>query len=396
MTAMHSTALGWPWRVFAGFGITLAVLAGAGCQTLGYYSHAALGQLRVLTARQPVEAVLARLEQARQHDPRDEALHAQLTLARRLLGYAEAELGLVADGRYQSYVALDRPAVVWNVFAAPPLSLTPYQWCYPLVGCTPYRGFFNAAYADRSAQALERRGFETFVGPVAAYSTLGWFDDPLLSTFIGYPEAELAELLFHELAHGEVWLPGDVAFNESFATFVGRRGASQWLAASGRHEDIARRSSDHAARKRLLGLLAETRAALQQVYQAEVPDPKKLEAKTRVLEGARRCYAAYRSRLGGGRYDALMAGLNNARLASVAAYEDHVPGFARLFAESGGAWPEFYQRVRAIAELQPDARAAALAASGDEQIGEGGDDDRAHEIQCQPFLGHLLDGESAR
>ena len=247
------------------------MLAAAGCQTLGYYSHAALGQLRVLSARQPVSRVLARLETTRGNDPGAAALHARLTLSQELLTFAEDELALEVGGRYRSYADLQRPAVVWNLFAAPPLSLTPYQWCYPLVGCTPYRGFFNADYARRRAAVLKQRGFETYVGPVAAYSTLGWFDDPLLSTFIDYPEPALAELLFHELAHGAVWLPGDVAFNESFATFVGRRGAASWLAASGRDADMAARAAEHETRARLLGLLRQTRAALERVYAADAP-----------------------------------------------------------------------------------------------------------------------------
>ena len=256
---MHSTPSRRRWRVLLA-GLLLLPVAG-GCQTVAYYAHTALGQWRVLQAREPVDQVLADLEPRRDGDPAAAQLYRRLSYSQAVLDFAARRLALDADGRYRTYVALERPAVVWNVFAAPPLSLEPHRWCYPIVGCAPYRGFFDEAYARRRAEALARRGLETYVGPVAAYSTLGWFEDPLLSTFVAWTEPDLAALLFHELAHGEVWAAGDVAFNESFATFVGRQGLTAWLESRGESGALAARARAEADRARLLKLLDDVRSS---------------------------------------------------------------------------------------------------------------------------------------
>ncbi len=385
---MHSTASRSAWAVTA---LTVVMLAAAGCQTIGYYSHAALGQWRVLAGREPVTRLMERLRG--RDDPAARRLHQQLAFSQQVLDFAEAELGLEVGRRYRGYVELERPAVVWNVFAAPPLSLTPHTWCYPIVGCAPYRGYFDHSLAGRRAAALASRGLETYIAPVPAYSTLGWFADPLLSSFINWPEADLAELLFHELAHGVVWVPGDVAFNESFATFVGRQAVSQWLQRQGAGDTVSERRRAAADRLRLLDLLERTRTALMAVYDGDAERERKLEDKARILRAVAVCYAANRSRLGDGRFDALMDGLDNARLVSVSTYEDLVPGFAAVFAAAQGGWPEFFTRVRALAELDEAARRAALG-SGDEQIAETGDDRGAHQVECEALAGHFLDAEA--
>ncbi|MEQ8859579.1 MAG: aminopeptidase [Pseudomonadales bacterium] len=389
---MHSTASRSPWaRLVAGVVVLVAMSAMAGCQTIGYYSHAVLGQWRVLSGRQPVTQVLTALDG--RDDARSRQLREQLTLSQKVLDFAETELGLDVGRRYRTYVDLKRPAVVWNLFAAPPLSLQPHTWCYPIVGCAPYRGYFDEALAQRHAAVLAAQGLETYVAPVPAYSTLGWFADPLMSSFIGWPEPDLAELLFHELAHGVVWVPGDVAFNESFATFVGRRGLSEWLVGQGRVDLLEDRRDAALARGRLLDLLERTRAQLAAVYDGDADREHKLEAKARILSALDACYEGHRDGLGGGRYDALMDGLDNARLVSIATYEDQVPAFAGLFDEAGGRWPAFFDRVRGLAELDDPARRAALG-SGDEQVADAGDDDGSHEIQCESLARHLLDGET--
>lgn len=379
-----------------------ALLALSGCQTVSYYTQAVTGQWRVLAKREPVPAVLERLAPQRATDPQADLLYRRLVFTQAALDFAESSLALPVEGRYRSYVDLGRPAVLWNLFAAPALSLEPHQWCYPLVGCAPYRGYFDQAMAERSAAAFEARGLDTYLGAVPAYSTLGWFDDPLLSTFVTWPEPDLARLLFHELAHGVVWLPGDVAFNESFATFVGRRGLAEWRAADGTALSPTERIApgldgpafDGAVRAFRV-LLARTRSALESLYASSLPDPAKLRLKQQTLEAARLCYRTELAQPTGGLYDDFMNGLNNARLVSIATYEDLVPAFARLFDAEAGDWPAFFARVRAVAELAEPDRRRELGLSGDEQVAAGGDDHGSEQVQCEPLAGHLLDAEAA-
>jgi predicted aminopeptidase len=396
---MHSTPFRSFWAALVVFWVVAFVLLNSGCQTFGYYSQAASGQLRVLRDREPVSRVMAQLEQRRDGDPDAALLYERLEFTQRVLAFSEEELGLPVGERYRTYVDLRRSAVTWNVFAAPPLSLVPHCWCYPIVGCAPYRGYFDEAAARRQAAALERAGLETYVAPVAAYSTLGWFSDPLMSSFITWPEASLAELLFHELAHGVVWVPGDVAFNEAFATFVGRQGLAQWLEASGDSDGEARQQEGRAVWRRMLGLLEQTRLALAAVYRSHLPEAARTEMKAEVMAATRACYTEQRERLGRGRYDELVLGLNNARLASIATYEDLVPAFAALFESVEGRWDDFFAQVRALVE-QERVPTAWLKASAEEvlrhqQVAQGGDDDDTQQVECEPLSRHFFDREFA-
>lgn len=399
MMGRHSTPFRVVWAAVAAFGVTTFLLLNSGCQTIGYYSQAASGQWQVLRDREPVERVMATLEERRADDPEAELLYQRLAFTQRLLAFSEQQLAMPVGDRYRSYVDLGRPAVTWNVFAAPELSLQPRRWCYPLVGCAPYRGYFSEAAARREAAALERAGFETQVAPVAAYSTLGWFADPLLSSFITWPEPNLAELLLHELAHGVVWVKGDVAFNEAFATFVGRQGLAEWLHALGDHEGEQRQQQARLAWRRVLSLLERTSLALATVYRSHLPPSEQRALKAEIMAATRGCYAEQREQLGRGRYDALMAGLNNARLASIATYEDLVPAFRALFESVDGRWPDFFDSVRAIVEQEQVPvewlRASAADALRHQQIAEAGDDDRTYEVECEPLTRHFLDREFA-
>jgi predicted aminopeptidase len=395
---MHSTLFRVFWTALVALSVLLFVFLNSGCQTFGYYSQAASGQLRVLRAREPVHRVMAQLDKRREHDPEAALLYQRLAFTQQVLVFSEHQLELPVGDRYRSYVDLGRPAVTWNVFAAPALSLRPHRWCYPLVGCAPYRGYFDEKAARKQAAALERAGFETYVAPVPAYSTLGWFADPLMSSFISWPEPNLAELLFHELAHGVVWVPGDVAFNEAFATFVGRQGLAQWLEATGDYEGELRQQEARAVWRRMLSLLEGTRRALAAVYRSYLPESEQEQLKAQVMLATRACYADQRPVLGHGRYDALMLGLNNARLASIATYEDLVPAFAALFDSVDGRWSDFFDRVRALV-AQEQVPAAWLRASADElrhqQVAEGADDRHAHEVECEPLSRHFLEREFA-
>lgn len=326
-----------------------------GCATIRFYAQAAVGQASLLLARRDVQTVL--------RDPQTSPeLAAQLRLAQSQLRFAEAALALPVDGRYRSYVdGADYP--VWNVVAAEELALAPVPRCYPLVGCVIYRGFFSKRAATREAERLAA-AYDVHLYPVVAYSTLGWFDDPLLGSFIHFPPADLAELLFHELAHGVLFVPGDTTFNESFARFVGTEGAIAWLGAHG-GDALAQRQARRAAR-RVAGdfgrFLAHWRDRLQAMYALPITPDAKRRRKADTFTAMRTAYRACRPALGNGRYDAFMAApFNNARLLAFGAYEDLYEGFARLFHAVGGDWPRFFERVRALGATPQEERHAALA-----------------------------------
>lgn len=364
-----------------------------GCATLGFYGQAVGGQLRVLSARQSVQHLLEAPETPA-------SLRDDLLRTRQILLFAAQALGLPAKGRYDSFVATGRDAVVWNVFAAPELSLEPRRWCYPFAGCVPYRGYFRKESAQRHARRMRDRGWVVHVGGAAAYSTLGWFDDPLLDTFIDWSEGQLANLLMHELAHGKVWVRGDAAFNESLASFVGDAGARAWLA--DKPQALAAYAQDRLAEAGFERWLAQLRAALAAVYAADQPEAERRQGKAAVYAALRRCFLAHSQAFGSSRYARVVEhAVNNAYLASRSTYDRHVPAFARLFDDSGREWAEFWGAVDELAALPADARGEALhrldarhsTELGQQQIADAGDDEDANEIQCHPFPGHGAGGD---
>ena len=339
-----------PWRTVA-LVATLWLLGG--CAAFQYYAQAVAGQLELMRTSRAVESVIA-------HPGTPAALRERLLASGRIVEFAGTELGLDAGNAYRRYAGLDRPFVVWNLFAAPPLSLAGHRWCYPLVGCVPYRGFFDESAARKAAARFERRGYETHVAGISAYSTLGWFDDPLLSTFIRRSEAGLAELLLHELSHRRVWVRDDPVFNESFAQFAGEAGARLWFRHAGREAEFEQHLASREPWRRLRALLLETKAQLEAAYAREDDEGRRRE-KARVLESFRRYYRDHRPALGGGAFDGLVESVNNAYLVALGAYADWVPAFAALYREQGG-WAAFLEAVDALAELPPAQRTAALEA----------------------------------
>jgi predicted aminopeptidase len=277
--------------------------------------------------------------------------------------FAVNELALPDNASYQRYADLGRPYPVWSVFAAPEFSLELRRWCYPVVGCATYRGYFDQAAAESYAQALRAEGYEASVQGVPAYSTLGWFPDPLLNSFVNRGEGALAALIFHELAHQVVYAPGDSAFNEAFATAVEREGVRRWMDAHGTPEQRAAWAQYQARRDQFLSLLRNARAELATLYASGMPADAMRERKGRILAGLQRDYAALRASWGGwpgyDRYFAQSPG--NAHLGAVATYNDLVPGFEALLAAEGGDLPRFYARVRELASLPQPQRHAQLA-----------------------------------
>jgi predicted aminopeptidase len=327
----------------------------ASCQTVGYYSQAVGGQMELWRAAEPIDEIL-------EDENTDPALRERLGLVSEIRTFATEELGLPDGGSYRRYADLERPYVIWNVFAAPALSLDPVTWCFPIAGCVGYRGYFSEEGAQQFADGMRERGFDVYVGGVPAYSTLGWFDDAVLNTFIGYSDADLAQLIFHELAHQVAYAPGDTTFNESFATAVELEGVKRWMAASGREELSAAVETALGRHQDFLDLVMSTRAELEVIYQSEETDEVKLSQKVDAYSRLRDGYQALREEWGGySGYDLWFEGpLNNAQIGSVAAYNQLVPAFQQLLADKGGDMSAFYQAVTELTELSVEERRARL------------------------------------
>lgn len=333
----------------------LAALLLGGCATLDYYGQLARGQFELLRARVPVETLLA--------DPHTApALRQRLALALQARRFASAELGLPDNRSYRLYADVRRPYVVWNLFATAEFSVEPEQHCFPIAGCVAYRGFFNQGRARGAAALRSLQGQDTYIGGVEAYSTLGWFDDPILNTMLVWSDERLVALIFHELAHQRLYVRDDSAFNESFATFVERQGLRQWRAAQGLP---AAAPQGIRQREQLTGLVLASRARLERLYAGDLPEQRMRAAKRAEFERLRRDYRALRDRQwgGDGRYDAwIEAPLNNAKLLPFGLYDRWVPAFATLFRQAEGDWPAFYRRAAALGRLPDQARSEALAA----------------------------------
>jgi predicted aminopeptidase len=321
------------------FLILLSAAALAGCETVAYYGQAVGGQLALSAKARPVAQVLA-------DAGTPAALKARLQAALDIREFAARELGLPQDGAYRDYAELGRPYAIWNVVAAPEFALEPVQSCFPIAGCVAYRGYYDRAAAERHAAARRAAGYDVVVYGVPAYSTLGWLDDPLLSTFIDYPDAELARLLFHELAHHVVYVKDDSTFNESFAVAVEREGLRRWHAAHGRQGPSSQGREAFAAQ------VQATRRALQALYRLRVAPEEMRRRKHEALAPL----APRLARLRG--FESVEP--NNAVLALFAAYTQKVPAFERLLAEAGGDLARFYARVRQVASLPRAERDALL------------------------------------
>ena len=321
-----------------------------GCATVGYLSQSVQGHLDLLRAARSVPEWLADEHTAPE-------LRERLLLSQRIRDFAVRELGLPDNASYRRYADLGRPAAVWNVVAAPELSLTLKTWCYPVVGCVGYRGYFDRAAAAWASAALRGAGQEVSVYGVPASSTLGklpgeFFADPLLSTFIRYPEGELARLVFHELAHQVAYASGDTEFNESFATTVERIGSSRWLDREASAEAREEYERFDARRRDFKALALATRARLLAIYQGPGSDEDKRAAKAAAYAEMRAEHARLKAGpwAGYAGYDRWFETANNASLGVQAAYNALVPGFEALFRAQGGSFPRFYAEVERLAK----------------------------------------------
>ncbi len=357
------------WVASSALGALLLAGAAAclsGCANLGYYWQSATGHLRILQAMRPVDEWLA-------DESAPPRLKAQLALSQRIRAFASQELKLPDNASYQRYADLRRSAVIWNVVAAPKLSLELKTWCYPVTGCVSYRGYFDEAQARADAQRLLAEGYDAASYPVPAYSTLGYLNwlggDPLLNTFIHYPEVELARLVFHELAHQVVYAKDDTMFNESFATAVERLGVQRWLQAGASAQARADWERYRERRRQWRELTLSTREALKAAYDpaSQAHPDERLRRKEEVLARFRADYAKLRdswnvdparARL----TDEWVAQANNATFGALAAYDELVPGFEALFASVGGDWTRFYDEAKRLAALPKGTRHELLKA----------------------------------
>lgn len=341
-------------------GLTLATALG-GCG-LGYYAQSVGGHVDLMQRARPVEQWVA--------DPTTPAsLRERLLLTQRLRAFAVDELKLPDNASYRRFAELDRSAVVWNVVATPELSLTLQTWCFPVMGCVGYRGYFQRAPADQLAADLRAQGLDVSVYGVPAYSTLGWTNwlggDPLLSTFIRWPESELARLLFHELAHQVVYVADDTAFNESYATAVERLGLRRWLAGAGAAAQQEAAALE-ARRQDFRRITAQARRDLDALYRSRLAPDALRERKAERVQQLRDDHARLKAGpwQGFAGYDAWFTQVNNAALAVQGAYEDLVPAFERLFEREGRDFSRFHAAVVRLAALPAERRRAALQAFG--------------------------------
>lgn len=323
------------------------------CADLRYYAHVAHGESALLLRRRAVDNVIA--------DPAtDPKLAARLSLSQKARVFASSVLGLPQNRSYTYYVGLHRPYVAWNVYATPRFSVDAVPQCFPFAGCVAYRGWFSEKKAQQSAARLRVEGNDVYIGGVPAYSTLGWFADPILSSMMGWSDDDLVGTIFHELAHQLIYVKGDTAFNESYATFVENEGLREWHRSRGEPDSDGRAQ---AVEDGFTGLVLDLRRRLKKLYASGLDSTAMAAAKAHEIEAFRKRYAAWRDHYwpNDHRYDAWVAQpINNATLLPFGLYDRWVPAFAALFKQAGQQWPAFYAGVRALAKEPRAQRRLAL------------------------------------
>jgi predicted aminopeptidase len=345
--------------------LLLAACWAGGCAGPGYYVQAVDGHVALLRQRRDVAAVLA----AADTDPRTADLLEHAEAIRR---FATDTLALPDSDSYRQFVATGRAAVTWNVIAASEFSLDARRWCFVVAGCVPYRGYFEQDAAERFASRMRQQGWETWVAPATAYSTLGWFADPLLDTMLRHGETELAATIFHELAHQRLYIRGDTTFNESYASFVEELGVRLWLSSHGDNEGLKRWRDRLQTSMQIDVLLLRARGELASIYRSGLPEQRKRESKNTMLEQLRLDYQALAGTARGEAGAAADGGFNNARLALHASYRAGTCAFAELYEASGGNLERFHELAAKQSRLGASDRenwlnrqCAAVASGGD-------------------------------
>jgi predicted aminopeptidase len=321
------------------------------CSQLSYYYQAAKGQAQLLNKRQPVEDLLAAASTPSK-------LKQQLTKSQKIRRFAVQHMGLKDHGGFTQYADLGRTHAVWNVVAAPEFSIEPRTWCFPIAGCVAYKGFFEQEMALREQEKLRSQGNDVLVYGVSAYSTLGWFDDPLLNTFIHYADTELAALIFHELSHQVLYIKDDSEFNEAFATAVEHAMLESWLRSQGNNDQIQQLANQRLRHGRITELILDFRQQLNSAYLGEQP----AQDKVRLFEEMKRRYAEIQSQAEGTRYYDwwFSQPLNNAYLLTVSTYFRLVPAFRSMINQEGGDLLAFFESAKALSKKSKSERSLAL------------------------------------
>lgn len=324
----------------------LLALPLVGCSNLGYYGQSINGHFDIMNRREPIQQLLLKPEL-------QPALKTKLQLVLNVRDFASRELGLPDNGSYRSYVDLKRDYVVWNVFAAPEFSVKPKTWCFLFTGCVAYKGYFSKTDADAVAGRLKEQGLDVFVAGIDAYSTLGWFDDPVLNTFLRRGEAGLAGLIFHELSHQLLYVKDDTTFNESFATTVELEGVRRWLNKQGKKKKIRAYLTRKHRSDQFIKLILDYRERLENIYREPRTEREKRDHKKLAFVSMRKDYQVLKQNWRGYKaFDYWMKrDLNNAHLASVGAYHEYVPAFQLILKKLGHDLEKFYLEVERLADL---------------------------------------------
>ena len=338
------------------FGLTLLVALTSGCSTIGYYSQAVGGHLKLMSAREPIDELLA-------SDSTDPELRTKLQTLVDARQFAVDTLKLPENDSYNSYAATGRRYVTWNVVAAEEFSLSAKTWCFPVAGCVSYKGYFAEEDAKAYAAELSEQNLDVIIGGATAYSTLGWFDDPVLDTMLNGGDIRYVGTLFHELAHQVLYIKDDSNFNEAFASFVEQEGLRIWLADRGQQDRIERYNTILERSEGFTALLKTTRGKLVELYKQELSDEIKRERKQRVFDEMQSDYQLLKQSWDGySGYDGWFSReINNARLISVATYRRFIPAFAAMYLDANRDLDSFYKQAKKVAAMPTDERRKLMA-----------------------------------
>jgi predicted aminopeptidase len=327
--------------------IVLLSMAGlAACADIGYYLHSVKGHFNIIQQKRNIDEIL-------QDEAIPDQLKQRLRRVQDIRSFAFAELKLPESDSYTEFADLKRSYALQNLFAAEEFSVKAKQWCYPVVGCAGYRGFFDQQRLEAFVSELREQHYDVYVANVSAYSTLGWFDDPVLNTFINWPDELLAGLIFHELAHQQLYVDGDSRFNESFATAVQHAGVEKWLQQQGLEQQLERYRQRRANRQKVFDLIKQARVDLQALYQRDIADEEKRRLKLEYLQDLKQRYQAFSEAIqhSDGFQRWFDGELNNAKLVSVSTYNDWVPVFEQILLQQQGDFAAFYKQVLRLSEL---------------------------------------------
>lgn len=328
------------------FAILIAAVSLSGCSDLSYYVQCAKGQMEIVSSARPIAEVI--------NDPQTTPeLRIKLEKIQKMRNFAVTELGLPDNDSYRRYADIGRPYVVWNIVATEEFSLQPKQWCFPIAGCLSYKGYFEQAQAEHLAIRLQTEKYDVDLYGVQAYSTLNWFNDPVLNTFVASSDARLSGLLFHELAHQLIYIDNDSSFNEAFAMTVQIEGVHRWFQQHSKPEEWQQFLKHQRQSEIFQDFLRTTREQLRTLYQQDLPEEQTRNEKQRLISNALEGFEELKEsgQLGNG-FDRWMSrGLNNARLAGIATYRELVPGFQTLLQQCFGDMRCFYQETRALSKL---------------------------------------------